>query len=335
MARNRRDPIDPTQPSLIVQNGNAPQKWRPLKTDVVVLGRARSCDIELASEQVAPVHCVLARIGRNWLLHDCSAPLGTWVNGQLVQETILNHGDEVHIGTFTFTTHFPDVQPPEAPAPAPSLDRPVAVPVGDPGAERSRRNLVRLALSLRRKLQETRSRTPPPQPPPPASTDQPTRQAAVPRDKLRDFEKRVLQLEMAERELAADRDTIAEGYTCLKQHAEQAERELVRRREEVEAKIKKAWELHQRRLRRKKPPANEQGASSANEESACLDRRRRELDAFAAHLRRTQQRLHDQEMELAREKFRLAQRKSSPPSDTERRRKGEAGAARKPVARAP
>jgi hypothetical protein len=140
---------------------------------------------------------------------------------------------------------------------------------------------------------------------------------------------------MAERELAADRDTIAEGYACLKQRAEQTERELVRRREEVEAKIKKAWELHQRRLRKKKPAANEQVASSANEESARLERRRRELDAFAAHLRRTQQRLHDQEMELAREKFRLAQRVSSPRSNTERKRKEDANSVRTPVGRAP
>src|ERR1700688_2278377 len=105
MNRTRGEANDLGQPSLIVQHGNTPRKWRPLKADVTVVGRARTCDIELASEQVAPVHCIIARTSDSWLIGDCGSPVGTYVNGQLVHEIVLTHGDEIQLGTFSFTIH--------------------------------------------------------------------------------------------------------------------------------------------------------------------------------------------------------------------------------------
>src|SRR5216683_2899243 len=151
MTRTRSEIIDPSQPSLIVQHGNTPRKWRQLKNDVVLIGRARTCDVELASDQIAPVHCVLARVGGMWLLRDCGSPVGTHVNGDLVQAIILRHGDEVQVGTFTFTTHFPEnAAATEAPPSEP--------PAGKHSSDRSRRKLVKLALKLRRRLHDAQAR---------------------------------------------------------------------------------------------------------------------------------------------------------------------------------
>lgn len=106
----RREPEDrpyPERPALIVTYGNTVRKHRPLDGDIVVLGRAPGCDVGLASPEVAPIHCVLARGLDGWRLRDCSGRAGTRVNGAEVANGLLKDGDTLQVGTFSFEVHLP------------------------------------------------------------------------------------------------------------------------------------------------------------------------------------------------------------------------------------
>ncbi|MFO0844706.1 MAG: FHA domain-containing protein [Gemmataceae bacterium] len=144
MRKEQDDSIDPTRPALIVLYGATRRKFRPLEGDVVVLGRAPGCDIGLVSPEVAPVHCLLVRLGTGWRIRDCSGR-ATRVNGRAIHDEPLRNGDTIQVGTFSFEAQLPQA-PPHVPAG-------VAGPVID-RLQRSRRRLAELALGLRRRLRE-------------------------------------------------------------------------------------------------------------------------------------------------------------------------------------
>jgi predicted component of type VI protein secretion system len=324
MTRIRDNAIDPSQPSLIVQHGNTPKKWRPLKADVTVIGRARTCDMELASDQIAPVHCILAHAGGKWLLRDCGSPVGTHVNGELVHEIILKHGDEIQIGTFSFTTHFAEG--------AATAESPEPAPEGRIQRDCSRRKLATLALNLRRRLRDAQARITEAQAlAPPALPAEFAQQTEALQAKIRDYDLRLCRLEQAERALALDRETINEGYACLTARAERTECDLARRKAETEIEIRTASEqLNQRRQEMLAETASH-SVPALTEESVRLNLRRKELGAFASHLRRERLRIRDREMELAVERVRLAKLAQSFAQDREHRRKDETSALRKPI----
>jgi hypothetical protein len=334
MTRSKSEILDPTLPSLIVQHGNTPRKWRQLKTDLVIIGRTRTCDVELASDLIAPVHCVLARIDGKWLLRDCGSPVGTHVNGELVQEIVLHHGDEVQFGTFSFTTHFPEpVEAAEAP--------PAKAPAAQRTPERSRRNLVQLALKLRRRLRDAQARIAvvQPSPPPTALPVDIVQQTEAIEARVREYELRVNRLEDAERELAINRDALNGACSCLATKVERSERDLTRRKEQTEVEIKKAWDQLKEKCQgllteaasTSKPNGPFESGRNSAEEIERLNQRGKELDAFAAHLRRERLQIRDREMELAKERVRLVQLAHAQSQDREHRRKDETSALRKPV----
>jgi FHA domain len=268
MSSVHADCIDLGQPALFVQHGNTPRKWRPLKNDVVVVGRSHGCDIELTSEQIGPVHCILARVGRGWLLRDCGSLVGTYVNGQKVHEAVLSHGDAIQLGIFGFTTHFPDDTP---------LPRTEPPPESSPRPERSRRKLAKLALSLRRKLRASHGKASPP------NTANLADQLRELGERTREYELRVCQLEKAERELALDREAIAEGHARLKEKADRTEREWAQRKAEVEEAAQRAerelaqrkadgeeeFKRAQRKLARRKADAEQKLRGAAREVARC------------------------------------------------------------------
>ena len=85
------------QPALVVKYGNAEKKYLPLDRTGITLGRARGCDIELDSQEVSAVHCIITREGAGLNLRDCNSRGGTRVNGSLIHEAPLHDGDVVHI----------------------------------------------------------------------------------------------------------------------------------------------------------------------------------------------------------------------------------------------
>jgi pSer/pThr/pTyr-binding forkhead associated (FHA) protein len=236
------------QPALIVTCGNATLKSRALDRDILVLGRAPGCDLRLMSPEVAPTHCVIVRVAEGWRVRDCSGRSGTWVNGKAVRDEALHDGDTLQVGTFGFQAQLPRDEAGE-PATGPKVER----------LERSRRNLARLALDLRRRvhtdggardeLEELLAQR----------QAEVGRQVEELRGLQRDFEARRVQLLEAERRLAADRAALDQEATTLKACRDQAEQS----------------------------PAP--GARA--EEARHLDLRGQELGHFARHLRRLRERL--------------------------------------------
>ena len=148
MRREREEPFDASQPALIVTYGNTTRKHRPLDRDVLVLGRAPSCDVSLVSPEVVPVHCLIHRLGDAWCLRDCSGGRhATRLNGRAIHEEMLHDADVIQIGAFTFEARLPASHPTPAPGSTPVVDDRANARVKR--LLRSRRNLVLLALRLR------------------------------------------------------------------------------------------------------------------------------------------------------------------------------------------
>jgi pSer/pThr/pTyr-binding forkhead associated (FHA) protein len=270
MRKNVEETVQPGQPALIVTYGNATRKCRPLDRDVLVVGRAQGCDLGLISPEVAPIHCVIVRLADGWHIRDCTGRGATRVNGRAVQEEALRDGDTLQIGTFSFTARLPS----ECTTPVPPAH--VTVPAPGPGAEptavdhlqRSRRKLARLALALRRRLRQTEGDGLA------ARQQELEQQAEALWAFKRDYENRMVRLEEAEREACATR-------SALQQRLEEAERELAERRAEAEARA--ACEPTTNT-----PPAPEPtpDAEALREAARRLEVRGRELDCYAAYLRR-------------------------------------------------
>ncbi len=139
MVKEREDKLDPTQPTLIVQHGNTPRKYRLLEKEALVLGRAPGCDLRLEAPEVAPIHCVIVRAADGWRVRDCTGRGGTRVNGRSVQDEALCDEDVLQVGSFSFTFHLPPERRRVADA-----DR----------LQRSRQGFARLALRMRGRLRQ-------------------------------------------------------------------------------------------------------------------------------------------------------------------------------------
>jgi pSer/pThr/pTyr-binding forkhead associated (FHA) protein len=244
MQANLLETRDTTRPALVVTYGSTQRKVRPLDGDLLVIGRGRRCDLGLASPEIAECHCVLYRTPGGWRLRDAGSRIGTRVNGRAVHDVALCNEDVLQVGTFNFRVQLPEPGPAGAPA------------GGERRLQQSRRRLARLALALRRRLRQERSRRGGSSGAKKLAPRQPEvdRRLSVLHERLRDCEQRSRQLEEQERALAADRAVLAEEATALQSHRQE-------------------WE------------------QKNHEEARRLDLRSRELDHFARCLRRTIERL--------------------------------------------
>ncbi len=291
MRKDDKQTIDPSQPALIVTNGNTSRKVRPLDADVLVLGRNPACNVNLVAPDVAPIHCVLARVVSGWMLRDTSGRPGTRVNGKVVRETLLDDGDSIQVGAFSFEVRLPPGQTAQA----------AAVPPAQVAHfQHSRRNLVRLALKLRKRLGEralsveeadTRLRS---------QRGELDQQVELLRARQREFELRMTRLELSERDLATDRATLDKEFKAFQEEAERHAQGVKLFQERVAAKEKELEEREASAASHRPAPTEGErdrgeGAGDADEEarkllerSRALDRRAEELDRFAEHLRRQQ-----------------------------------------------
>lgn len=301
MRKECEEPLKAGQPALIVTYGNTTRKHRPLDRDVLVLGRSAACDFGLVSPEVAPVHCILLRTEQGWRIRDCSGGRhATRVNGKAVHEEALHDGDVLQIGTFSFEMRLPASRPTPIPGTTPVVDDRLRQRLKY--LQRSRRNLVRLALRLRQKARKSS-----PLPPTLAELE---RQAESLRGLQRDYETlvaeyehRLSELEKAEREVCDERAALEHECSERRTRLEKAEHDMARRQAEAELRIKFRWAECEERCRRAEQKraqsqpltANGDGAAAISAELAAqLNRRSRELDCFARHLRRQRQRLPEQ-----------------------------------------
>jgi pSer/pThr/pTyr-binding forkhead associated (FHA) protein len=70
--------------------------------DMTIVGRREDCDLRIPLGDVSRKHCRLIRDGDGIRIEDLGSSNGTYVNGQRVQEAILQPGDTVRVGPVLF-----------------------------------------------------------------------------------------------------------------------------------------------------------------------------------------------------------------------------------------
>lgn len=108
------DPPAATQGELVVQNGRLRGTRRALTSALTLLGRDPACEFHLNVDGVNPLHCAIVQGPAGFLLRDLGSTADTFLNGEAVQESPLQHGDIISVGPFQFALHVPECD--EAPS---------------------------------------------------------------------------------------------------------------------------------------------------------------------------------------------------------------------------
>lgn len=69
----------------------------------IVVGRDESCEVSLAAVSLSRRHARLVPEPGAWVVEDLGSTNGVYVNGQRVRSAKLEHGDELRLGTVSFT----------------------------------------------------------------------------------------------------------------------------------------------------------------------------------------------------------------------------------------
>ena len=107
MASKHDDVLDPKRPALVLLYGNTSKKHRNLDRDVIIVGRARGCDVGLDAPDVSSIHCLIYRSTGGFSIRDCQSRSGTKVNGSPVRDAVLQDTDLLQVGPFSFRVHLP------------------------------------------------------------------------------------------------------------------------------------------------------------------------------------------------------------------------------------
>ena len=115
---------------VIVQNGRI-QKNIPLRHSRVLIGRKPDSDIQLEEKQVSGHHAVITVKNDEAFIEDLESTNGTSVNGQAINETQLQTGDQISIGNYKliFVTEHGDAEDPDATVIVSSNKKPKKMPV--------------------------------------------------------------------------------------------------------------------------------------------------------------------------------------------------------------
>jgi pSer/pThr/pTyr-binding forkhead associated (FHA) protein len=207
-------------PKLILLFGSQEKKSWTLLRDAVTVGRARGCDIALEAPDVSSLHCLVWRTSTGLSVRDCGSRAGIQLNGDRIIEATLHDHDILQVGPFSFEVNVPTTKP-------------IGTSVLEARCqhlERSRRNLVRLALAYRKRLCDWQQLGDSG-----AVMFDVHRRASGLRRRFRDFEQRVRQLEDAERGVTRDRELLDCELRERLGRLKKAEQDLAQRKAEVES----------------------------------------------------------------------------------------------------
>ncbi len=113
---------------------NEGKEWA-LDKQVMSIGRFERADIPLFGDQnVVPNHALIQKQGGTYVLVDQGSPIGVGVNGQRVQQAVLNPGDVIQIAGFNLKFLMRNSKVPNR---GPEPNRGAAFPIGGPGAPAS------------------------------------------------------------------------------------------------------------------------------------------------------------------------------------------------------
>lgn len=94
--------------------------------DQIVIGHDADVNVDLDSDQVSPVHCMIERRDNGFYICDLGSQSGTFKNGQAVLDESISSGDELEIGPFKIS-FFVGVPKPKS-APGTSESKSTSVP---------------------------------------------------------------------------------------------------------------------------------------------------------------------------------------------------------------
>ena len=86
-------------PVLIIVKGPGAGKKLPLVPVTMTVGREHDNNIELKDEEVARYHARISFERGQYVLEDLESSSGTWVNDEMVDQAVLEHGDKIRVGT--------------------------------------------------------------------------------------------------------------------------------------------------------------------------------------------------------------------------------------------
>ena len=91
------------RPKAILLNRDNGKKLA-ISTYETSLGRAKNCDIQLASSLASRAHAVISRRKKGWFITDTGSKTGTFVNGEQIEGTTrIYHDDVIGIGGVEYT----------------------------------------------------------------------------------------------------------------------------------------------------------------------------------------------------------------------------------------
>ena len=91
------------KPKAVLINKDSGKKLA-ISTYETSLGRAKNCDILLASTLASRSHAVISRRKKGWFITDTDSKTGTFVNGEQTEGSVrIYHGDVITIGGVDYT----------------------------------------------------------------------------------------------------------------------------------------------------------------------------------------------------------------------------------------
>jgi chromosome segregation ATPase len=319
MASQHDGPFDANKPGLVLLYGNTSKKYRYLDRDVLVIGRARGCDMGLDAPDVSSLHCVISRAGTGFAIRDCQSRSGTKINGNPIREAVLHDGDLLQLGPFSFRVNLPL-----------GCSAPAARSSRLHHLERSRRNFARIAMRLR-KLVTLKEVPAPTVADSQLALSQLSKQASGLKLRLREYDQRLHALENAERDLSRDRDALARDRALLEERRKEAEaltgqldqrqRDLQAQDQRLEKRAQKLDALERNwtpRLKEHESRCREMESQQLNlvengrkveQRAAELENQRKELDSLRRRQEKQQQDIekHLQELKVHEEQLRKQQ----------------------------
>jgi len=103
---------------LIVSEGGR-DRVHELCDEHTVVGTGNEADLHLRQPEIAPAHCDIKLTPAGYKLVDLETTTGTTVNGQVVNQHLLQNGDTIQLGKVRITFLGDSAQPPERPRSAP------------------------------------------------------------------------------------------------------------------------------------------------------------------------------------------------------------------------
>ncbi len=106
-----------SQPKLTITRPDLPESTYNLDQEYTHVGRAQGNEICLPYPSISNRHCILIHSGPDIVLRDLNSSNGTYVNDEIISETVLRPGDHIQCGTVLMKFE-PGVKRPKLSAPS-------------------------------------------------------------------------------------------------------------------------------------------------------------------------------------------------------------------------